>query len=624
MDALAAWQLKKKQALEEEKAVKDSSDITRPTSYEDERKLNKLFGFPDPPSQCFSLGRDGCAVVWWTYDESLEGIIGWEVHKYRKDGSIWQKKGLISFETLSPLQVMIENLNNGHEYRFTVKAINDKGPGLESPPSNSVYVDSPLPPGWYRFYDRKAEKFYFASLKTGRSSWTRPETDPDFLGDDVYKRFTKKEIIFLKKLFIEDMEHFQCIKADQVPEIIREVGEQLTKKKIAYFFNMISGDPTKLNTWQQFVQFMVAIKEEKNRKIIETGPLQYFMRCIRRQKMKVELKSSRNKLGAWVIEYNGLIQKNFYRNTQTGATSWLMPDEVKFFIPKSVEKKLFRIFDPGQIEDMKTYFSLLDIDNSGDLSQKEISLLLDAMGIHIEDKQLDNLIKTIDMNGNGTVEFDEFCWMMFELAKKDKSIVSKQAKRNAVSEALASSLQDNDSNQESKQREMTFVGLKRAVSILRKGKENDLDNDSISTLGSKPFQLTKAFSSFRGNVNPNSSQSTTLSIFRRSNKVSDEHSVSSFGKSSKKASKKQPNPDLYKPKPKKLKKQKSITTMKQIVQESDSDEDYDEDYGISGDYAFTKQKSGTFFGLSKSASQKSVDSNNDVHSKDCMCGCRRF
>jgi Ca2+-binding EF-hand superfamily protein len=633
MDALAAWQLKKKEK-EAERKLAESQDLATPkTTYDDERKLNKLFGFPDPPSHCFCLGKNASAAVWWTYDNALDGIIGWEVHKYRKDNKVWQNKGFIKFEPLSPLQVLIDSLNNGHEYRFTVRAINEKGPGLESPPSNSVYVDSPLPPGWHRFYDRQAERFYFASLKTGRSSWTRPDDDPDFLGDDIYKRFKSKEIQFLRKLYDEDIEHFQCIKADQVTEIIREVGERLYTKKIAYYFNMISGDPTKITTWQQFMQFMVAIKEEKNRKKIKTGPIQFILRCIRRQKLKADLKSSRNKLGAWVIEYNGLLQKHFYRNTETGATSWLIPDEIKFYIPKKLETKLFKIFDPGQIEDMKTYFSELDIDNSGDLSQQEISLLLDAMGIHIDDKELGNLIKIIDINGNGTVEFDEFCWMMFELAKRDRAIIVKQPQRNVTGMISSGqseiALEGNADNDVSKQQGMTFSGLKRAVSILRKQKDISDDNSHVS-FGFDTSPLKRVFSSIsQENINSSpvsgsTSRKSILPSMLSSSKIDDEKHMLTSQNSFKKSAKTQPKPDLYKPKPKKNRRKQKSSVSRKIVEQQESESDDSEEDINEGGYAFTKQKSGTFFGFARGSSQKSMDNKSDSHEKDCMCGCRRF
>ena len=41
------------------------------------------------------------------------------------------------------------------------------------------------------------------------------------------------------------------------------------------------------------------------------------------------------------------------------------------------------MFDYGDLEEFQQYFSLLDIDNSGDLSGKEIRILLRALDIKV-------------------------------------------------------------------------------------------------------------------------------------------------------------------------------------------------------------------------------------------------
>jgi len=59
------------------------------------------------------------------------------------------------------------------------------------------------------------------------------------------------------------------------------------------------------------------------------------------------------------------------------------------------------------------------VESKGDLSEKELSLLLKALNLDISDENFEQLVKTVDLNGNGTIEYDEFCWMMYELARTD-------------------------------------------------------------------------------------------------------------------------------------------------------------------------------------------------------------
>lgn len=154
MEALAAKQLKK-QKFEAAVATKtpagppekDPLDIAR-----ERLELNRALGFPDPPAQVFALGKEECAAVWWSAAND-ETVIGWEVHRFRKDRSRpgadhWQHKGFVTFTDLLKNQVVINELCNEFEYRFTVKALNTKGTSMESEPSNPVMVEKPLPTGW--------------------------------------------------------------------------------------------------------------------------------------------------------------------------------------------------------------------------------------------------------------------------------------------------------------------------------------------------------------------------------------------------------------------------------------------------------------------------------------------
>jgi Ca2+-binding EF-hand superfamily protein len=161
------------------------------------------------------------------------------------------------------------------------------------------------------------------------------------------------------------------------------------------------------------------IKAKENKSIVSS--LGIFTILFNRGKVNAVLNPRRDKLGDnWVIEFNTFAERTYYRNKETGECLWHMPDEVKFFLPRALENKLLKVFDFYEIDEMKKSFALLDMDNSGDLSDVEIKLLLNSMGIKIDEKKLKKLMKAIDTNNNGTIEFDEFCWMMFELRKKER------------------------------------------------------------------------------------------------------------------------------------------------------------------------------------------------------------
>lgn len=206
-------------------------------------------------------------------------ITHWEVHRYRRDkvpskkGSVgdgssssssrklnqsslgglesqgpigeWKYKGFTRFDALllegqtnhqAVPQVLIAQLTNDYEYKFTVKAVNAKGSSAESSSSNPVMVEAPLPSGWNRFFDNFTGRHYYANIRTQMSSWSRPELDPYFLDEAVVSNFSSRELRHLRSLFEEEMAHFQCVSVSRYLDVLRECGERATKWWVAKLF----------------------------------------------------------------------------------------------------------------------------------------------------------------------------------------------------------------------------------------------------------------------------------------------------------------------------------------------------------------------------------------------------
>ncbi len=268
MDAFAARQLEKRK-IKEEKERKEKEILNKPyhekLTQTQKDSLNKLFGFPEPPKKVFSLGKDQAAAIWWPYTppavenivppteqlanvtdvppapvDTVDTLLGWEVHRYRKDKSKpngdWLYKGYSSYKPMERTQVIVDSLTNDFEYRFTVKSVNNKGASAESLPSNPVMVEAPLPAGWYRFYDAERGRHYYANVKLSKSTWARPETDPFFLDESILFNFEQAEIDALKALFVEDMGHFKCITVAQFMDILREIGALVMRPVTALCF----------------------------------------------------------------------------------------------------------------------------------------------------------------------------------------------------------------------------------------------------------------------------------------------------------------------------------------------------------------------------------------------------
>jgi Ca2+-binding EF-hand superfamily protein len=68
-------------------------------------------------------------------------------------------------------------------------------------------------------------------------------------------------------------------------------------------------------------------------------------------------------------------------------------------------------------EKLRAAFSLFDKDNSGSISGEEVKEIL-CSGQKIDDKVWEEVIREVDSDGNGEIDFEEFTTMMQKLLQK--------------------------------------------------------------------------------------------------------------------------------------------------------------------------------------------------------------
>ncbi|WAR18065.1 CALM1-like protein [Mya arenaria] len=88
------------------------------------------------------------------------------------------------------------------------------------------------------------------------------------------------------------------------------------------------------------------------------------------------------------------------------------------YVNKSEFRKLFsdqKADIDAQVEEMKTAFKVFDKDNSGTISRDEIREVLNMAGEKIDDSEIDEMLRKVDIDGDGNISIDEFAAVMCDL-----------------------------------------------------------------------------------------------------------------------------------------------------------------------------------------------------------------
>jgi hypothetical protein len=171
-----------------------------------------------------------------------------------------------------------------------------------------------------------------------------------------------------------------------MPDVLQECGEKLRMGRIIQLFKEYTWDrnDTKCASWKEFMDVMNHIKKDSlDPNAILNELLGGVTTVLDGGVVQNLLGKKSDKLGKWEITYNSFAEKNFYYNTVTKEKQWDLPDEVRFYIPPKLLDKLLLVFDYGHLENFKYQFTMIDVDNSGDITEVEMKLLLKSMGLAV-------------------------------------------------------------------------------------------------------------------------------------------------------------------------------------------------------------------------------------------------
>ncbi len=93
-------------------------------------------------------------------------------------------------------------------------------------------------------------------------------------------------------------------------------------------------------------------------------------------------------------------------------------------VPSAENKWLFSDED---LLGYRAQFDAFDEDGGGTIENDELKGVLRGCGMSVTDKQVDDMIKEFDSDGNGVLDFDEFLAMMFRLQSEPSETEMKKA-----------------------------------------------------------------------------------------------------------------------------------------------------------------------------------------------------
>ncbi|OWZ09701.1 hypothetical protein PHMEG_00017558 [Phytophthora megakarya] len=81
-------------------------------------------------------------------------------------------------------------------------------------------------------------------------------------------------------------------------------------------------------------------------------------------------------------------------------------------------------FSPAQAEELVAQFRISDVDGSGSIDEKEFRALLTRMGLQIGAAEADALVCSIDVNGDGLLDFAELVQMVVRIQRGDVKLTT--------------------------------------------------------------------------------------------------------------------------------------------------------------------------------------------------------
>jgi calmodulin len=119
-------------------------------------------------------------------------------------------------------------------------------------------------------------------------------------------------------------------------------------------------------------------------------------------------------------EYVGMLHKRLYEDDpdeiiEGGSEKEYSSEEDSDDETYRVDLEVEAYFTEQQLVDFKKQFKQIDDDKSGHLDEDELKMLIDALGIPADRNKVHEMMDEIDVDGTGSIDFNEFVSMMHDM-----------------------------------------------------------------------------------------------------------------------------------------------------------------------------------------------------------------
>merc|ERR1712048_44483 len=88
-----------------------------------------------------------------------------------------------------------------------------------------------------------------------------------------------------------------------------------------------------------------------------------------------------------------------------------------YIVPDEIREKVYAMkFTDEQIEEVKEAFAIFDKNGDGTITTKDLITVMRSLGKNPTEDEIDDMIREVDTDGNGVIDFIEFLEMMAKMS----------------------------------------------------------------------------------------------------------------------------------------------------------------------------------------------------------------